>query len=112
MSNQLRPCLLRAVFLAAMAAQPLLGQSVTPMPVADEFERLHFRSIGPAVNSGRIADIAVYEANTNIYYVGSAHGGVWRTTDNGLTFTPLLQDKGLLSIGAVAVSQKNPDLVW
>ena len=54
MSNQLRSSMLRAGLLAGIAGQSLLGQLATPMPVAEEFERLHFRSIGPAVNSGRI----------------------------------------------------------
>lgn len=80
--------------------------------VAEEFEGLHFRSIGPATMSGRIADVAVYEANPAVYYVGTAHGGVWKTTSNGATFEPLFQDQGLIAIGDVAVSQINPDLVW
>jgi photosystem II stability/assembly factor-like uncharacterized protein len=101
-----------AVLLAVAASFPLFAQPRPTIPVAEEFERLHFRSIGPAVNSGRIADIAAYEANPSIYYVGSAHGGVWKTTSNGLLFTPLMQQQGLMSIGAVAVSQSNPDLVW
>ena len=62
--------------------------------------------------SGRISDIAVYEAKPTTFYVGTAHGGVWKTTSNGTLFTPLLQDQGLLSIGDVAVSQTNPDVVW
>ena len=62
--------------------------------------------------SGRIADLAVYEANLAIYYVGTAHGGVWKTTSNGTTFIPQFQDQGLISIGDVTVSQTNPDLVW
>ena len=62
--------------------------------------------------SGRISDFAVYEANPAIFYVGTAHGGVWKTTSNGAQFTPLLQDRGLLSIGAVAVQQSNPNVVW
>jgi len=62
--------------------------------------------------SGRVADLAVYEANPAIFYVGTAHGGVWKTTSNGTMFTPLFQDNGLMAIGDVAVSQTNPDLVW
>jgi photosystem II stability/assembly factor-like uncharacterized protein len=113
MSNRFRSSMLGTAFFAAgIAGQVLLGQSAPAIPVAQEFERLHFRSIGPAVNSGRISDLAVYEANPSIYYVGSAHGGVWKTTSNGFLFTPLLQDKGLMSIGAVTVSQANPNLVW
>jgi len=62
--------------------------------------------------SGRIADLAVYEADTDIFYVGTAHGGVWKTTNNGTTFDPVFEDQGLMSIGDVTVSQSNPDLVW
>ena len=82
------------------------------IPVAQEFEKLHFRSIGPATMSGRIADVSVYEANPAIFYVGTAHGGVWKTTSNGNTFTALFQNEGLMSIGDVEVSQSNPDIVW
>src|ERR1700749_2398041 len=76
-------------------------------PVAQQFEKLHFRSIGPATMSGRISDLAIYEKNPAIWYVGTAHGGVWKTTSNGVAFTPLLQDRGLLSIGDVTMSQSN-----
>jgi photosystem II stability/assembly factor-like uncharacterized protein len=81
-------------------------------PVADEFASLHFRSIGPATMSGRITDFAVYEANPAIYYVASAHGGVWKTTSGGAMYEPQLQDMGTMSIGDVTVSQKDPNLVW
>ncbi|NUQ13075.1 MAG: glycosyl hydrolase, partial [Gemmatimonadaceae bacterium] len=95
----------------AFAAHSLPAQGAG-MPVAEQFKSLHFRSIGPAIMSGRIADLAVYEANPAIYYVGTAHGGVWKTTNNGATFIPQFQDEGLISIGDVTVSQTNPDLVW
>jgi photosystem II stability/assembly factor-like uncharacterized protein len=97
----------RAIALAALPAA-LAAQ----VPVATEFNTLHFRSIGPATMSGRIADFAVYEANPAIWYIATAHGGLWKTTSNGALMTPLLQDQGLLSTGAVAVSQMNPDLVY
>ena len=64
----------------AFGAQSLAGRAAQPSAAAASetpFDHLHFRSIGPAGMSGRIADIAVYEANPNIFYVGAAHGGVW-----------------------------------
>jgi photosystem II stability/assembly factor-like uncharacterized protein len=102
--------LLGVAILFAGFNSPLSGQGGAP--IAEEFEKLHFRSIGPAIMSGRISDFAVYEANPAIFYVGTAHGGVWKTTSNGAQFTPLMQDRGLLSIGAVAVQQSNPNIVW
>ncbi|MDQ8161706.1 MAG: hypothetical protein P3C10_03880 [Gemmatimonadota bacterium] len=117
--NDTRRALSRAILLLA-APLPLLSaraqaQSIAPAAapaVAQDFDKLHFRSIGPATMSGRIADLAIYEANPAIWYVGTAHGGVWKTTSNGALFTPLFQDQGLIAIGDVAVSQINPDLVW
>ena len=101
--------------VAAVSVQSLLGRGAQPAarPAAKgPFDSLHFRSIGPAAMSGRVSDIAVYEPNTAIFYVGTAHGGVWKTTNNGVTFEAEFQDDGLMSIGDVAVSQNNPDLVW
>ncbi|MGH9411961.1 MAG: VPS10 domain-containing protein, partial [Vicinamibacterales bacterium] len=106
---------------AALAAggQSLLGRTssngASAAPDAapsSPFDSLHFRSIGPASMSGRVSDIAVYEPDANIFYVGTAHGGVWKTTNAGTTFEAQLQNQGLLSIGDVAVSQNNPDLVY
>ena len=98
----------------ALAGQSLVGQTrqAAPPGGAGPFDSLHFRQIGPASMSGRISDIAVFEANPAIFYVGSAHGGVWKTTNNGTTFEAQFQDQGLMSIGDVTVSQSNPDLVW
>ncbi len=99
----------------AFAGQSLVGQT-RPAPSMDPgggpFDSLHFRSIGPASMSGRISDVAVYEANPAVFYVGTAHGGLWKTTNNGTTFDAQFQDQGLISIGDVAVSPSNPDLVW
>src|SRR5215208_5432743 len=114
---------LRLIALALMLACAFVAQSLVvrseqrpaaPAAAAGDgpFDALHFRPIGPASMSGRISDLAVYEANPAIYYVGTAHGGVWKTTNHGTTFEAQFQDLGLMSIGAVAVSQNNPDPVW
>jgi photosystem II stability/assembly factor-like uncharacterized protein len=103
------------LLFAAFGAQSLVGrseQSSAPAAAGGPFDALHFRPIGPASMSGRLTDLAVYEANPAIFYVASAHGGVWKTTNNGTTFEAQMQDQGLMSIGDVTVSQSNPDLVW
>jgi photosystem II stability/assembly factor-like uncharacterized protein len=106
---------LALVLVAGAASQSLVGrsqQAADPAAARGPFDALHFRSIGPASMSGRISDVAVYDANPSIYYVGTAHGGVWKTVNNGTTFEAQLQDQGLMSVGDVAISQSNPDLVW
>ena len=97
-----------------IAGRPLVGRSQPPAtnPVAGPFDSLHFRPLGPASMSGRISDLAVYESNPAVFYVGTAHGGVWKTANNGTTFEAQFQDRGLMSIGDVEISQSNPDLVW
>ncbi len=120
--RQYRLFTLVAVLMAAFGAQSLVGRSgqgAQPLSAASgsssgggPFDTLHFRAIGPASMSGRISDLAVYEANPSIFYVGTAHGGVWKTTNNGTTFEAQFQDKGLMSVGDVTVAQNNPDLVW
>lgn len=98
-------------FAVAFTGSVVRGQQASPSS-SDPLDSLHFRSIGPATMSGRIADLAVYEKNPSIYYVGTAHGGVWKTVNNGTTFEALFQDQGHMSIGDVTVSQTNPNLVW
>ena len=102
-----------ATALAGLAS--LSGQAPQPLdavPVAEQFNGLHFRSIGPAVMSGRFSDVAVYEKNPKIFYLASSHSGLWKTINDGVTFVAQFQDQGLMSIGDVAVSQVNPDVVW
>ena len=111
MGKLLRTLALFAVLGIAVAGNPLSIQGQAP-PVADEFAGLHFRSIGPASMSGRITDFAVYEPNPAIFYVASAHGGVWKTSSGGAMFEPQLQNNGEMSVGSVAVSQRDPNLVW
>ena len=70
-----------------------------------------FRNLGPAAGGGRITAIAGIPGNPNVIYIGSASGGVWKTTDGGVSFKPIF-DKYPPSIGAVAVAPSNPNLVW
>jgi photosystem II stability/assembly factor-like uncharacterized protein len=113
-----RVLFLVSALAAAFGAQSIVGrgqQGSGPASVvagASPFESLHFRPIGPASMSGRITDLAVYEPNPSIFYVGTAHGGVWKTTNAGTTFEAQFQEQGLISIGDITVSQSNPDLVW
>src|SRR5881628_1981700 len=73
---------------------------------------LKFRSIGPALTSGRIVDLAVNPRNTSEYYVASANGGVWKTTNAGVTYTPVFDDQPSFSIGCVTIDPANPSVVW
>jgi photosystem II stability/assembly factor-like uncharacterized protein len=75
------------------------------------FGAIEARSIGPAVMGGRITAIDGVNNNTKTLYVGTAGGGVWKTTTAGFTFEPVFE-KYPQSIGALAVDQKNPETIW
>lgn len=76
------------------------------------FVGLRLRSIGPALTSGRVAALAVDPTNRKRYYVAAASGGVWKTVNAGTTFTPVFDNEGSYSIGAIALDPKNPATVW
>jgi photosystem II stability/assembly factor-like uncharacterized protein len=74
--------------------------------------QLKFRELGPAVVGGRIDDFAVVESNPDIIYVATASGGVWKSIDGAITWKPVFENAGAMSIGAVAVAPSNPSIVW
>ena len=79
---------------------------------SETFTGLKFRSIGPAVTSGRISDFAVNPSNNSEYYVASASGGVWKTTNHGVTFSSVFDSQGSYSIGCITLDPSNPSVVW
>ncbi len=79
---------------------------------AETFSGLKFRSIGPAVASGRLMSIAVSPKNKFEYYVGVASGGVWKTVNDGTTWTPLFDKEGSFSIGWATLDPNDPEVVW
>ena len=96
--------------LAADAAKPQDGAS--PALPKEWVKPLKWRSIGPANMAGRITDLAVYEADANIWWAASASGGLLKTSNNGVTFEHQFDREKSVSIGSVAVCQSDPNLVW
>jgi len=99
------------VLAAARSAFAAPGDPESPNPT-DKFKNLEFREIGPAVMGGRIDDFAVVESNPNIVYVGTASGGVWKTTNNGTTWEPVFDKEGVSTIGDIAIAPSDPSIVW
>ena len=100
-----------------------VAQQATPSPTPEgrpedasieskSFERLEWRSIGPANMGGRIADVEGVPGDPNTVYVGTASGGLFKTTNGGVRWTPLFERQGTLSIGDIALEPENPDVVW
>jgi len=81
-------------------------------PIEEAFSRLEYRSIGPAIMGGRIADVEGVPGDANVVYVASASGGLWKTTNGGVTWKPIFERQGTLSIGDIALAPSNPEVVW
>jgi len=108
-----------AVFIALLVAT-VFPQGVAPVPQPTMINQstdgllkpFRFRSIGPASMGGRIDDIAVSESDPSVIYIGYAVGGVFKSNNNGTTFTPVFETYGTASIGDIAIHPTNPDIVY
>lgn len=100
--------LISGLFLSAAGSVPALAQT----PNSALTGALPFRSIGPAAMSGRFVDLAVVESAPQVFYAASATGGLWKTTNNGASFSALFSHEGTHSLGAVAVHQRDTSVVW
>jgi photosystem II stability/assembly factor-like uncharacterized protein len=76
------------------------------------YQGLRFRNIGPALMSGRIADIAIHPQDKSIWYIAVGSGGVWKTVNAGTTWSPVFDAQPVYSIGCVTIDPNNPDKVW
>lgn len=87
-------------------------ESTSDLHNSKTYTGLSFRSIGPALTSGRIADIVVHPTKHQEYYLAVASGGVWKTTNSGTTFDPIFDGEGSYSIGCITLAPSNPSIVW
>ncbi len=101
--------------LLALAPSTVSAQALNPTDTvlkSSVVSGLGFRSIGPAVTSGRIIDIAIHPSDKSTWYVAAASGGVWKTVNAGTTWSPIFDGQNSYSIGAIAIDPKNPLVVW
>jgi photosystem II stability/assembly factor-like uncharacterized protein len=111
--NLVRPscrfgCCLALTLAALAGALSPLNAQVNP----DHLSGMTARSIGPAGMSGRITSIDVFRGDPNIVWIGTATGGVWKSENQGTSWTPVFDDQRVSGIGAVAIDPENPDIVW
>lgn len=78
----------------------------------EKLKGMKARNIGPGGMSGRITSIDVVVSDPAIMYAGSASGGVWKSTSGGIKWEPIFDKENVLSIGAIAIQQDNPAVVW
>ena len=103
-----------ALAIAASAAAAV-AQNRTAAPSAITMEQLRgmeLRSIGPYLTTGRIADVAIDPKNPSTWYVASAFGGLWKTTNRGMTFTPIFDDGGSFTLCCVVIDPTDSNVIW
>lgn len=94
------------------------GKDKTPVKTPESpmseatFAGFKLRNIGPAFMSGRIADIAIHPEDDNTWYVAVGSGGVWKTTNAGVTWKSIFDGQGSYSTGCLAIDPKNPEIIW
>src|SRR5262245_5668821 len=91
----------------ASPAAPPINQTDDPL-----LRPFRWRSIGPASMGGRVDDIVGVESNPYTWYVGFATAGVWKTVNNGTTFTPIFDTYPVSSVGDLAIFQPDPNIIW
>ncbi len=75
-------------------------------------DKLEYREIGPTRQSGRFVDFAVVEQSDKVFYAATASGGLWKTINNGISFTSIFDNESVISIGDVAVAPSDSSIVW
>src|SRR5487761_861593 len=105
---------LAALLLSTFAAMQVFAQEqkTSDEKAPDVFANLKFRDLGPAAAGGRVAAVAGVPGDPNVYYVGAAGGGVFKSIDGGLTWKAIFAHESTASIGAIAVAASNPNDVW
>ena len=109
LAQKLSSAVQAAVATAALAFLPILAHAQV---TTEQLDGLRPRNIGPAVMSGRIVDLAVAESDMIKFYVASSTGGVYKTSDNGITLNPVFENEGTHSVGAIALHQRDTSIVW
>jgi photosystem II stability/assembly factor-like uncharacterized protein len=109
--------LLLAVSSLAGAQSKASNKKPAAVPDSSKFTTgllsgLSLRSIGPALTSGRVADIAIDQSDKRTWYIGAASGGVWKSTNGGISFSPIFDGQGSYSIGVVVIDHANPNVIW
>ncbi|MCE5234198.1 MAG: hypothetical protein ABFC67_01515 [Mizugakiibacter sp.] len=103
---------LAAALALALATFAVAAQTPDALSEGHPFAHLAARNIGPASAGGRVAAVAGIAGDPRTYYVGAGGGGVFKTTDGGLSWKPVFEHEATSSIGAIALAPGNPNLVW
>ena len=98
------------IFTSSLAAKE--EKDVKPGINEATFKGLEWRGIGPALMSGRIADIAIDPGRRSTWYIAVGSGGVWKTTNRGTSWNSVFDDQGSYSIGSITIDPNMHNVIW
>lgn len=104
--------LLTLIVVYFLTVSNTIAQTQNKEALSKAASGLELREIGPALMGGRIADIAVHPKDRSIWYVAVGSGGLWKTTNSGITWKPIFDDQPSYSIGTVTIDPNNTNVVW
>jgi photosystem II stability/assembly factor-like uncharacterized protein len=107
-----QPMQMRKTVLLAGLILGFITNSVFAQVSSSTYSGLNLRHIGPANMSGRVVDLAVKESDPFTFYAATATGGVWETTNNGVTWKPIFENEATHSVGAITLNQKYTNILW
>lgn len=100
------------IFLLSLGLGLQAQKNDVSMLTESHLSGLKMRNIGPALTSGRIADIAIHPEDDNLWYVAIGSGGVWKTKNAGVTWESIFDGQDSYSIGCVTIDPNNPNIIW
>ncbi|EAQ98125.1 VPS10 domain-containing protein [Congregibacter litoralis] len=104
------PAAMLPILLLSAGPATLAAEEIAPVDTV--IEGLTLRAIGPAIMGGRIADIEVNPKSPSTWYIAVGSGGVWKTDNAGITWSPVFDEQKSYSIGEVTLDPQNPNTVW
>ena len=103
---------MRTKLLYAVLSLAVLSLPVLSIAAEHPLAGIPLRNIGPALTSGRVSDFAFHPGQAQNFYVSMASGGLWKTENNGITWTALFENEDSFAIGVVEIDPENPNIVW
>ena len=97
-----------ALVISAASVSPLHAQAIDSASVAG----MKWRTVGPANFMGRLSDVVGIPSPSKTLFVAAAGGGIWKTTNNGITWRPVFDDKRVISMGMLAIAPSDTQQVW
>src|SRR5258707_8408027 len=102
----------RLIALIALAVFATLVPARTQTRPRSAFDALHFRDIGPAASGGRIHDLQIDPTDPAVLYAGAASGGIWKSTNKGVTWRDIFGKQNDNTFGALAIFDRDSKIIW